>query len=428
MDRKPSVTPGRGRARTEIAWGVVDQGLSSATNLGMSILAGRLLGPSGLGVIFLGFSVYLLALSFVRALVTEPFVVATAARGADERTSTTRACMSLVLCSAIAISALMGVIGLLVPDPLGRSLLVFAPWTGVAILQDQWRSVLFRDQRGAAAACNDGVWAVGMIAMLPLAWAFPNDWSVAATWGVGAGLAAAVGFWQVRLLPSRLEQATRWWKRDLRRLGSWLAIENFLLAAGGQATVVVLAAELGAGDLGGLRAVEALFAPMTLLSAAFEFPGIPVVSRALASSVADARRWAWRLGFGALTLVGLYLAIVGPFREQVLSRVFGPEFVRFAPLVLPIALAQLIRAVSTGFSVFLKADRRVHAIVLCRSAAAITAIVLAPLLASVSGVLGAAWGLALASAIASVGTLVSGLLPNDISLRRSRLLSARAEP
>ena len=44
------------RPRTQIAWGGVDQGLSSATNLGLSVLAGRFLGEAGLGVAFLGFS------------------------------------------------------------------------------------------------------------------------------------------------------------------------------------------------------------------------------------------------------------------------------------------------------------------------------------------------------------------------------------
>jgi hypothetical protein len=91
MEGAPSMKPVRAqsRPRNEIAWGVVDQALSSATNLGIAILAGRLLGPAGLGVIFLGFSTYLFALSFVRALITEPFVVATAAFDRAQREAAT---------------------------------------------------------------------------------------------------------------------------------------------------------------------------------------------------------------------------------------------------------------------------------------------------------------------------------------------------
>ena len=414
------MTPVRERARAAIAWGIVDQGLSSATNLAMSVLAGRLLGAEGLGIIFLGFSAYLLALSAVRGLITEPFVVATAELDAEERQAATRACMTLVICAGIGISALMVAIGLVVDDPLGRSLIIFAPWVAGTLVQDQWRSVLFRDRRGGAAAFNDGVWAVGMIAMLPVAWAFPHDWTIAATWGVGATVAALVGFVQVGLRPSGLAHAIRWWKRDLRRLGLWLAMENVILTAGSQAIVVMLAAVLGASDLGGIRAIEVVFAPMTLIGEAFAFPGVPIVSRALASSLADARRWALRLGLGACALVLLYLAVVGPLRIQVLSRVFGPEFTKFAPLALPIALGQPLRALSSGYALLLRVDQRVHAIVACRSLATAVTMVLAPLLAVWFGALGAAWGLGLGSAVASVAIIVCALLPHDIPLPRAR--------
>ena len=178
----------RRRARTELGWGVADQAVSSGTNLGLSILAGRLLGTAGLGVIFLGFSMYLLALSFMRGLVTQPFVVASSALNKQEQDAATRACMTLVIVIATAVALLMVIAGLVIGDPLGRSLLIFAPWAGVALVQDQWRSVLFRDQRGSAAGLNDGVWALGMLAMLPLALAFRYDWVIAATWGAGAAI------------------------------------------------------------------------------------------------------------------------------------------------------------------------------------------------------------------------------------------------
>jgi len=404
------------RARTELVWGVLDQGFSSGTNLALSILAGQVLGPTGLGVIFLGFSMYLLALSFLRALITEPMVVATAARNREERDASTRACMILVIIVAAAITALMVAVGLVAPDPLGRSLLVFAPWAGVALVQDQWRSVLFRDQRGAAACFNDGVWAVGMLAILPLALAVRDDWAIAATWGGGAALAAVVGFWQVKVRPGGLADAYAWWTRDLRHLGSWLAIENVILTAGGQLTVVLLAGQLGAADLGGIRAVEVAFAPMTLVGEALAFPGVPILSRALTVSMAAARRWAWRLGLGAALLVGGYLAIALPLRDQLLSRVFGPEFDQFAVLALPIALAQLLRALSTGFSVLIKADARVHAIVVVRGLTTGLTLVLGPLFAALYGLTPAVWGLALGSSVGSVVTIGFGLLSRDIPL------------
>src|SRR5437763_13653191 len=101
----------RARPRTQIAWGGIDQGLSSATNLGLSVLAGRILGEAGLGVAFLGFSACLLSLSIVRGFVTSPFVVATSVLDPAERDDATRHCITLVVSAAIGVAALMLRIG-----------------------------------------------------------------------------------------------------------------------------------------------------------------------------------------------------------------------------------------------------------------------------------------------------------------------------
>ena len=50
------------------SWGFISQGFSSATNLGLSVLAARALGSGGLGVVAIAFSTYLMALGFGRAI------------------------------------------------------------------------------------------------------------------------------------------------------------------------------------------------------------------------------------------------------------------------------------------------------------------------------------------------------------------------
>ena len=195
-------------------------------------------------------------------------------------------CLTLVLGVAAVLTVSMALIGVALGGALGRSLILFSPWVALALVQELWRASLFRDQRGRGAAINDGVWAAGMLVMLPFAWLFPSEWMIAATWGVGAAVAAIFGVFQLRVRPAGVVTALRWWKTELRVLGSWLAIENLILTLGTQALVFVLAAQLGAGDLGGIRAVEVVFAPMSLFGEAFAFPGTPIVARALASSLA----------------------------------------------------------------------------------------------------------------------------------------------
>jgi O-antigen/teichoic acid export membrane protein len=405
------------RPRSQIAWGGIDQAFSSGTNLGLSVLAGRFLGEAGLGVAFLGFAASMLTLSIVRGFVTAPFVVATAVLEPEERKDATRHCMTLVVSAALVVAVLMFGIGLVAPDPLGQSLVVFAPWAMALIVQDLWRSTLFRDDRGKGAALNDGVWAIVMLCMVPLVWWHPHVWSVAAAWGGGAAGGAIFGFWQVKLRPSRLTDAVAWWKRDLRRLGTWMAAQSVLFAIGSQVTIIVLAALLTKSELGGMRSIQVVFAPMTLIGEALHYPGVPIMTRALASSLAEARRWAWRLGAGAVVLIGLYLAVVLPFGNEILSKVFRPEFTKFTPLILPTALAQFVWGSSIGFLILLKADRRVQATVANILANTTATFVLAPFLAARYGVLGAAWGLAFGTACGAIASVTFGLMPRDISLR-----------
>jgi O-antigen/teichoic acid export membrane protein len=416
--RRARGADGSGAKKTgaQLVWGIADQGLSSATNFGLSFLAGRLLGPSGLGVIFLGFSAYLIAFSFVRALVIEPFVVSTAALDRSEREAATRVCLTLVLGVAAILTLSMALIGVALGGALGRSLILFSPWVALALVQELWRASLFRDQRGRGAAINDGVWAAGMLVTLPFAWLFPSEWIIAATWGIGAAVAAIFGVFQLRVRPAGVVIALQWWKTELRVLGSWLAIENLILALGTQALVFVLAAQLGAGDIGGIRAVEVVFAPMSLFGEAFAFPGTPIVARALASSLAEARRWAWRLSFGASALIALYFALTIPLRGRLLATVFGPDFRTFARLALPLALAQLLRAAATGFALLTRADRRVHSLITSRVINTGATLVFTPLFAWQFGVMGAVLGLALGSTLGSICDIGFGMLSADIGL------------
>lgn len=408
------------RPGKQIAWGGIDQGISSATNLGLSVLAGRFLGEAGLGVTFLGFSACFLTLSIVRGFVTSPYVVITGTLEPAESEAATRSCITLVIAAAVGVAVLLAVLGLVVPDPLGQSLIVFAPWAMALIIQDLWRSILFRDQRASAAAFNDGVWAAAMILMVPVVWRYPHVSTVAAAWGGGAAAGALVGFWQVKIRPGGFGDAMRWWKNDLRRLGSWMAAQNMLFAAGSQVTIIILAALVSRGDIGGMRAVQVVFAPMTFIGEALHYPGIPIMTRALAQSLAEARRWAVRLGLGALVLISLYLAVVIPFSDQLLSKVFRPEFTRFTELILPTAVAQFVWGSSIGFLILLKADRRVQATIASILANTLVALVFTPILAIRYGVLGATWGLACATSAGAITSIVFGLLPHDFSLRFRR--------
>jgi O-antigen/teichoic acid export membrane protein len=414
----------RGRAGIQVSWGLVDQGFSSATNFGLTVIAGRLVGPKGLGEVYIGFSLYLLVLSFQRALVTDPLIVSSAALSARRRDAAGRAALTLVLTGGLVATALMLLLARIVPGPVGRGLVLFAPWMVLGLAQDFWRALLFRNGRGAAAALNDGIWVASMVLVVPVAWWTRSEWAIVGTWGAGASLGGLVGFAQTRMRPVRPGVAWRWWREEASSLGRWLGVENALLAAQAQVLIIVLAAVLGARDLGGLRAVEAVFAPMTLVGEAMGLPGLPLLSQSLATSYAAARRWARRLSLVTVGMVLAYLLVAGSVRTQVLSLVFGDSFKSFGNLVVPIGVAQLIFAGGSGFWLLAKAASRGRALVIARAAGSTTALVAAATLASIQGLTGAAWGLALGTGLGS--GLIALLTRRDTGTPRSDGLGAEA--
>ena len=128
------------------AWGFVSQGFSSATNLGLTVIAARVLGPGGLGTVAIAFASYLTILGFQRALVTDPLVAQYASLPADVRARSTRKALTVALLGAAAAAGLLGLIGVAAHGSIGRALVILAPWLPALVIQDFWRAVLFRGQ------------------------------------------------------------------------------------------------------------------------------------------------------------------------------------------------------------------------------------------------------------------------------------------
>jgi O-antigen/teichoic acid export membrane protein len=387
----------------------VSQATSSATNFALSIVAAIALGPAGLGRVFIGFSFYLLVLGFQRGLIIDPLISRSSALGADERDRATRAALMTsigwgAVCTVVAATASLIRIG-----GIGDGLALFVPWVIPALLQDFWRVVLFREGREAAAALNDASWAAAMGLSLPLAFLAGSPWMVVGTWGIGAVAGAILGFLQARSRPAPPAVALRWWRHEAWPFGRWLGAEGVVYAVGAHGLVFVLAVLLGTRPLGGLRAIQTIFAPLTLLGPAIALPGLPQLARATASSSANARKLALTLSGAALVLTGGYVLLASVGGDDLIRLVFGEAFTGFAPLFWPIAIGQLMAATGLGFGLLLKAQRRGRALLWTRVVGSGLALVLASVLALQSGVTGAAWGMAVGSAANAVLVTLLGL-------------------
>jgi O-antigen/teichoic acid export membrane protein len=395
------------RPRQSYGWAFVDQALSSATNFGLVLIAGRQLGPQGLGVVTIGFSAYLLALGFQRQLLTTPLVSSSAALRIEDRSHAIRKGLTIELIGALGATLTLVVLGLILGGDAGRGFLIVAPWLAPALLQDYWRAILFQEKRARAAVANDAAWVLVMSLTVPLAWVFATDWVIAACWGMGSLVGALVGFAQTRALPRSVWPAFSWWRARLWPFGRWLGLEGVIYAVTTSGTVFILYGLLGASDLGGLRAAQSLFAPLSLILPAIALPGLPAVARVLEASASSgpAFRLAIRLSWATGALASLYVAAMVLLGERLMVHAFGTSFSGYADLAWPIGVWQVALAAGAGFGIFLTAQRRGRALVLVRGTGAVATVVFVSLLAWTSGVVGAAWGLALGGAAATVLTV-----------------------
>ena len=393
------------RAGRKVAWGFGDQFFSSLTNFGLTIIAGRSLGPEALGVISIGFSAYVIALVFQRALVSEPHTVLSASLPVGERRPITRRTITMSITAGAVTAALLVVLGLLLHGVVGSGFLLFAPWIPVAMLQDLWRFVLFRDGRNPGAVLNDFSWVVGMLVAMPIALAIHTDWAVVGAWGFGALVGVAVGVVQLRVPPGRPRSSWRWWRGDAWPIGKWFALDRAASNIGTQGTVFILAPLLGAAALGGLKATNSVFAPLSVLGPAITLPGLPSMTRSYHASLHSARSLATRLSLTVGGLTALYTLALAAGGGAALTFLFGNRFTSFTSLIAPVATGQLLAAASIGFIILLKASKSGRPLVLAHVISTVGTLIITPILAIRAGVTGAAWGLAIGYGLESVAVI-----------------------
>jgi O-antigen/teichoic acid export membrane protein len=397
-------------------WGFVDQAFSSATNFGLTLLAGRALGPGGLGVVVIGLSGYLLALGLQRALLTTPLVSSSAALSSEDRSLAIRGGLTMELLGALGATLILLLLGLLFPGDAGRGFLIIAPWLLPALVQDFWRTVLFQERRARAAAVNDASWATVMLLTAPLAWMSGTDWAIVGCWGLGALAGALLGFAQTRSRPTPPRPAISWWRARLWPFGRWLGVEGMIYAVTSTATVFLLNGLLGAKALGGLRAAQTLFAPLSLILPAISLPGLPAITRALAVSPRAALGLATRLSVIVAALAAFYVAAMVLLGGRLIPYVFGASFDAFTNLAVPIGAWQFVGALAAGFGLFLTAQQRGRDLLAILVAGSATSITFVTLLAWTSGVIGAAWGFAIGAGTATALTVALALRSYGLSV------------
>ena len=383
------------RLRYGLAAGLADQATTSAGGLLLVLVAGRALGPEGLGAVTIGMAAALVAIGLNRGLVLEPFAVQ---RGRDEGTSD-RAALTASLAAGVAASAVLLAVGASVEAAPGAALRAFALGVVPALVVDAGRSIGFRGGRTTLGLSGQVAW-LAVMAVLLLVRSDHSVATVSSCWAAGAAAGAAVVLARARVLPLGAGAVWGWW-RHTWTLGRWLTAQTVVTSVGLQGAQLAVGVVAGTAALGVVRAAQTLFAPLTLLLPAVNIPALPVVARTLGTSFEAGRSLAARLTLFVAALCGAYLALVVTVRTPLVELVFGAGFDVPLTVVAPVALEQVLVAASVGAFLLLKAAGDGRSVLMATVAGASVYLVGAAVLGALYGAAGAAWGLAAGGATAT---------------------------
>jgi O-antigen/teichoic acid export membrane protein len=391
--------------RRVFAWGFLAQVFSSATNFGLIVIAGRLLGPAGLGVVVIGYAGYQLVAGLQRATIIQPTVAHAAPLSRSERRWFAESSLTVATCSGAVATVCVAAVGVGVGGNIGRGLLIFAPWMIVALLQELWKTILFQEGHGRGGAASDCVRLGVIVLSIPVALHWRRDYVVVGGWGAAAAAGLVVAMMSYPGRPERLRTAFAAWPRRVWGLGRWLGAREVVFQLLAYATILLLAVILGSRNLGGLRSAEALFSPFSLVAAGLVLPALPALSRAISDARGHALRLAFRICAVAVAFGVIYMAVMAVAGPWLLVHLFGRSFAPFKGLVWPMAAAQVVNAAGVSFTLLLSAEKRGRASFIAGVLFATATLGFATGLAVAYGVSGAAWGMVVGAGVGSAAVI-----------------------
>lgn len=323
---------------------MADQGVSSLSNVVVSIIAARSLSAEGFGAFAVAIVGYLITMGFARALVGEVFLSTYSATSARRRRSLMSDMVGAAAVVSLMAAVVVGVIGVAVGGQAGSALVALASVLPLLLVQDSWRYAFIVD-RPERALLVDVVWLVTVCAVLPLA---PTDagpgWFVVA-WGLTAGLSVLASLaLSVRNL--RVPRPGRWLATH-RAMGSRFVGEFATGQAVTQLVLVGLGAISGLAVFGSVRAAQVFFGPINTVHAGAYLALVPEGAQAVAQPD-RLRRLMIRASIGLAALAFCWMCVGLALPDAWGTELFGSTWADATDMVLPIGLTVIAGSLITG--------------------------------------------------------------------------------
>lgn len=337
------------RASVRLSWTVIDQGVSAATNLLLSLLVARSTTAEGFGAFAVAFLVYGLVIGLTRAVVGQPLQItyASASEHGFRRAAGHALGAAAVLGSLAALLTISA--GLTIGGPTGAALIALGPWYPALVLQDTYRMAFFTEGRPKGAAAIDSVWAGVVLGGFGIAIAVGAAHNVAiplSLWGLGAAVATVMG---MGLLGVRVRPrgAVRW-MRERKDLSGYLGTEYLLTMGIAQAGILMVGVVTSQAGVGAIRAAQVLLGPTNVIgSAAMVFTTTEVARRPSASA---RHRWhlAAAISGGLAMAIALYVTVLLILPDSVGVHLLGDTWSGAASVLLPLSIVCVAASLGAG--------------------------------------------------------------------------------
>lgn len=320
---------------------LVDQVLSSGTQLLLIVLVARESDPTTFGAASLALLIHGFLLGLVRAGVGEVVLLRCRADPAAARFEARRGAF-LALLAGVVVSLGLACASAVIGGQVGQFLLLMVLAAPLVYLQDVLRYVAYGVGRVQDAIVGDAAWLVVQVvvsvAVIAAGDATPTRLILA--WVAGAGAGAVTLALPRRLWP-RPVAVGQWWAQERGRASGFLA--DFLVASGmWQAAFLLLGVLMSLEELGALRVALVAVSPLANLLA-----GVRALTLAhlagLRKHPARAIRRAAQIGLLLAAAAAVYGAALVLLPNRWGSELFGDTWAEAASLVGIVALAEVIR-------------------------------------------------------------------------------------
>ncbi len=352
-----------------MAWGVVDQAVSSLSNVVVLILVARSVEPTNFGAFSIAMEAYIVIVFAGRGMASDPLLTAHAADGPARLDRAARAGATVMLGVGVACAAVVGASGIFTGGPIGNHLAVLALFLPGLLIQDYVRNVFIVRQQPARALVIDALWLLVEVPLLVIAVRLGLD-SVAllALWGVSGVVVGLIGLAWARLVPTGMHEARAWLGKHAG-LWPYFLFENLVFRSTILVVMVGLSFMAGLDGVAGLRAATAVFAPVAVVGRGLAMVAVPEFARQ-ASDPALVRRLVRRLAWFLTPLPLLLAAVLLASPDRVGTALFGESWALASPLLLLTAISAAVSMYSIAVAVGLRAFQAARAGLTARLAVA----------------------------------------------------------